>query len=265
MANYDIMKTLFGRKLGLDARGNLIASGGLVVGAPGANRIVGSPRHVEMYDDFLGDVVADQWNYTEGTDTTTADGAIVEGVNGVFRLTAGDSAGTIAADGAQLNSALNWKANSGELTFEARIKLASIASVSCFLGFTDTKALEQAVQSASSADTITTNATDAVGFMFDTNMATDNWWAVGVANDVDATARNMGYAPVADTYATFRIEVSATGVATFARNGVYLGTAMTGAVTPTVALTPCFIIRPLSAVAGKTMDIDYVGVSSLRV
>jgi len=265
MALADILTTIRGRALGLNNRGDLITRRGFAVGEPGTALYFNSPNHVVQHDHFTGDVVADQWNYTEGTDTTTADGAIVEGVNGVFRLTAGDSAGTVAADGAQLNSALNWKASSGELIFQARVKLASITSVSCFIGLTDTKALEQAIHSAASANTITTNATDAVGFFFDTNMTDDTWWMAGVKNDVDATHQNSTYAPVADTYEVFRIEVDTSGNAVFYRNGKQVGTTMSNALTASVALTPSFLIRPLSAVAGKTMDIDYVYVSSLMV
>jgi hypothetical protein len=230
-----------------------------------------NPDRVIMFDDFLGDVVADEWNFVEGSDHTTSDGAIVESVNGVFRLTGGDSAGTVAADAAELNSALGWKANQGGLTFEARIKLASIASVSCFIGFTDTKSLEQAIYASGTADGITTDATDAVGVFFDTAMATDNWWLAGVANDVDAATQDTKLVPVAAVYETFRIVIDIYGTATFYRasaaepaNFKQIGTPMVGAVTPTVALTPSLLIRPKSAVAGKTMDIDYVKVTANR-
>jgi hypothetical protein len=214
----------------------------------------------------MGDLVADEWNYVEGTDSSTAAGVVVENVNGTFVITPGDSAGTVAADYAALNAGLNWKANQGDLVFQARVKLAEITSVSAFIGFSDTKALESPIYSAASANTLTSDATDAVGFMFDTAMGTDNWWAVGVANDVDATAQNLGVAPVADTYETFRIEIGSTGIAKFFRNGAEIGSgAMTGAVTPTVALTPYFGVRPLSAAAGKLLTIDYSLVSALRV
>lgn len=260
--------SVYGQNIGADVALNkpaLISRKGVVTGGAGQEFRLNDPSAVVMYDDFLGDVVADQWNFTEGTDSGTSDGAISEGVNGVFLLTPGDSAGTVAADGAQLNSALNWKASNGNLVFQARVKLAAITSVSCFIGLTDTKSLEQPIHSAASANTITTNATDAVGFFFDTDMTDDNWWFAGVANDVDATHQNTGYAPVADTYETFRVEVTTGGVAVAYRNGLQVGTAMTGAVTASVALTPCFIIRPLSAAAGKTMSIDYAYVASDRV
>jgi hypothetical protein len=259
-----ILTSLHGKEIGLDVERNLVVKG-YTAGLDACRVRLPSPTTVAMFDDFLGDVVADQWNFTEGTDSTTSDGAISETTNGVFLLTPGDSAGTVAADGAQLNSALNWKANQGGLYFAARFKLAAITSVSCFIGFTDTKSLEQPIHSAGSVDTITTNATDGVGIFFDTNMSTDNWWMAGVANDVDATHQNAGVAPVADKYETWAIDVSTAGAAKFYRNGYKIGTIMTGAVTPTIALTPCFIVRPLSAAAGKTMSIDWVNVAANRV
>lgn len=265
-----LLTQIWGQFLALAApdstgRQTVIARDGLRVGDYGSQFALSSPRRVALFDDFLGDVVADQWNFVEGTDSSTSDGAISAGINGVFLLTPGDSAGTIVADGAEINGELNWKASQGGLEFEARVKLAAITSVSCFVGLTDTRSLEQAIHSANSANTITTNATDAVGFFFDTNMTDDNWWMAGVANDVDATHQDSGVAPVADTYDVLRVEINTSGVATFYINGKQKGTKMTGALTPTIALCPCVIVRPLSAVAGKTLSIDYIYVSADRV
>lgn len=263
----DILRSLRGARGGWAPGGHFVnRDKGFVAGRPGKQFQLESPDHVVLNEDFLGLVggVPDRWAFTEGTDSGTSAGIITAAVNGEFVLTPGDSAGTIAADGAMLNSALNWKANQGELSFLARVKLAEITSVSCFFGFTDTLSLEQPIHSAASANTITTNATDAVGIFFDTEMTDDNWWAAGVANDVDATHQDLGVAPVADTYEWFGIDVSAAGVATFYRNGVQVGTSMSGAVTATVALTPVFIVRPRSAAAGKLLTIDQVRVSALR-
>lgn len=261
----DIFKSVWDRFLGLgypNPRNEellpTIMTGGAMVGKhPHQIRLPG-PKTVVMFDDFLGDVVADQWNFTEGTDSGTSDGAIVEAVNGTFVLTPGDSAGTVAGDYAQLNSALQWKANAGGLALEAKIKLAAITSVSCFVGFTDTKALEQPIYSAGSVDTITTDATDAVGFMFDTAMTTGQWHLVGVKADVDASKMASGVAPVAGAETILRVEVDTDGSAEFYIDGNFVGTGrMANAVTPTVALTPHYGIRPKSAVAGKLMTIDY--------
>ena len=264
MAN--ILHSIYGRFLGTDKDYKVVATNGFLSGEAGSQIALPSPSTIAQFDDFLGDVVGDEWNYVEGTDTTTADGAVVAGaVGGVFRLTGGDSAGTVAADGAELNSgSLQWKASSGGLVFQARVALGSIASVSCFVGFTDNTALEAPIQASGTANGITTNASDAVGFMFDTSMTDDNWWLVGVKGDTDATAQNTGIAPVAATYETLRIELDASGNATFFRNGVSVGVVMSNAVTASVGLTPVFIVWPRTAAAGKTLDIDLVSVSANR-
>jgi hypothetical protein len=260
-----ILTSLHGRLAGLDSSGKLVVPKGFRSGDHGKQTDLPSPSRVAFFDDFLGDVIADQWNAVEGTDSATSDAAILAGgIGGVLRLTTGDAGTGIAADMEQLTQALQWQASNGDLVFQARLKLSAITTCYAFIGFTDLVTFEAPIISASSANTITTNASDAVGFMFDTNMSTDNWWLVGVAGNTDATAQNTGYAPVADTYATFRVEVSATGVAVFFYNGLQVGTAMSGAVTPATDLTPTICVSKLSVAASMTMDVDYVQVSMDR-
>ena len=257
-----VLNSLDGRKVGTDHEGYLVAKG-FRAGVDGKQIDFPGPSRVVLFEDFAGLGLNPKFVFTEGTDSTTSDGAIVSGaVNGVFRLTAGDSAGTSAADGAMLNSALMFKANAGNLVFEAKLSIAAITTVSIFVGLTDTVALEGPV--SLSGRTFTTNATDAVGFLFDTAATTDTLRLVGVANDVDATMQDTSLAFVAATDKTLRIEVATDGSAVFYIDGVQVGTAMSGAVTPTVALTPVVIIRPEGAVAGRTADIDYVMVAQDR-
>ena len=85
-----------------------------------------------------------------------------------------------------------------------------------------------------------------------------------MAADTDATMQELTYAPVADTYETFAVELSTAGAATFFRNGVQVGNVMTGAVTPSVALTPTIYVSKLSVTASMTMSIDYINVSMRR-
>jgi parallel beta-helix repeat protein len=215
---------------------------------------------VKYVDHFIGDVLADQWGSQVGSDPQVVAPAILAGqIGGVVRMTAGDdAAASMAVNGVQLESGLNWRASQGSLALEARVKISSGTSVSVFVGFTDQiGTLEMPIQSAASADTITTNATDAVGFMFDTAMATDNWWLVGVANDVDATHQDGGVAPTAGAFQVLRVELSTTGVAAFYRNGTQLGTAMTGAVTAGTALTPVIAVFSYTT-ATKSVDVDYI-------
>ncbi len=218
-----------------------------------------------LFDDFLGATMSTRFGVNKGSDGGTVNFAINAATSGTVRATTGAGAGgTMAVNGVQLHSALNYKANQGKLVFEARVKISAITNISVFVGLTDqVAALEMPVNSAASANTITTNATDGVGFMFDTSMTAANWWLVGVANDVDATAQNTSIAPVADTYEKFRIEISTAGVATFYRNGISVGSAMTGALTATVALTP--VVAAFTRTAGSaTVDVDYVLTQQLR-
>jgi len=248
----------------------LVRSGNVILGAPGAQIYLPSNEKVAFFEDFeksgqaYSTTAVDGWLSRVGT-TNTVNWTVTEAVSGTVVGTIGDTTASMAVSGVQLSRGLNWKANQGNLVFEARVKLSQVTTISVFVGLTDqVSALEMPIQSAASADTITTNATDAVGFMFDTSMATDNWWLVGVANNVDATAQNMGSAPVADTYATFRIEVSSAGVATFYYNGTAVGTAMTGAVTATVALTPVIAGFNRTTTGTPTVTADYVHVSADR-
>lgn len=225
---------------------------------------VGSPSHCAIFDDFEGDVIKDQWNYTEGTDSATSDAAVLAGAaGGVLRMTTGDAGTGLAADLCQLSSFLNWKAANGDLVAEARVKPSAITNCYMFFGFTDLITLEAPVESAASGNTLTSNATDAVGFMFDTRMTADNFWAVGVKNDVDPTAVNTNVAPVAAEWVTLRVVVDSLGNALFSINGIEVAY-VANAVTPSVALTPTVAVSKTSVAASMTLDVDYVGASMKR-
>lgn len=228
--------------------------------------VVPSADHVAMFDDFLGDVIADQWNYTEGTDSATSDAAVLASQpGGVLRMTTGDAGTGLAADLCQLSSFLNWRASNGDLVVEARVKPSAITTCYLFVGFTDVTTLEPPIESAASADTLTSNATDAVGFMFDTRMTSDNFWLTGVKNDVDATAQDSGVAPVAATYVKLRVVVTKTGKALFFIDDVQVGEEMANAVTAATVLTPTIAVGKTSVAASMTLDVDYFGTSMKRV
>lgn len=262
-----IRTSLHGRLAGIDHDDKLVCPAGLLVGSHGSQRALAGPSTAALFDDFY-QLDTGIWLATEGTDAATSAAAVLAGgMGGVLRLTTGDAGTGYAADAEQITSqALQWQASNGGLVCEYRVKLSAITTCYAFLGLTDTiaGALEQPILSAGSANTITTNATDAVGFMFDTGMTDDNWWLVGVANNVDATHQDTGFAPVADTYETLRIELTAAGVATFFRNGVQVGTSMTGAVTAATDLAPVFTVSKLSVAASMTMDLDYAHIAMNR-
>lgn len=263
-----ILSSIDGRKSGTTSDGRMMSVAGFVSGDHGSQINAPSPSRATIFDDFEGDsaILPNRWKSLEGTDSATSDAKLLAGgIGGVLRLTTGDAGTGLAADEEEIVQALQWQASNGELVFEARVKLSAITTCWAFLGFTDdATTLEGPIISAGAGDTFTTNASDAVGFMFDTRMSTKNWWLTGVAADVDATMQNSGIAPVAAQYATFRIAINASGTATFYINGVEIGTAMTGALTPATDLTPVLAVSKTSVAASMTMDVDYVHVSMLR-
>jgi hypothetical protein len=247
--------------------------GVLILGDTGGQVYYGPQRYASEYDDFCGGGVAfsttiqSGWRSRKGSDGACVDWTVTPAVSGTVVGTIGSTTASMAVSGVQLDRGLSWKANQGDLILEARVKLSAITNIAVFIGFTDqTGALEMPIQSAASADTFTTNATDAVGFMFDTSMATDTWWLTGVANDVDATHQNSAAVPVANTYQVFRVELSTAGVATFYIDGVQVGTStgLSGAVTATVALTPVIAGFNRTTSGTPTITADYVCVSGAR-
>lgn len=275
-----ITRSIDGRDFGIGANsasgtpGPAISRGGFRSGDHGNQISLPSPTRVVLFDDFLGDVLADEWNAVE-TDTDGTELILAGGIGGVLRITSGndDGNGVVLPDAAGVTSYLNWQASNGDLVFQTRFKMSRITDAYAFLGFIDLVTIEAPIIASGTLQGITTNATDAVGFMFDTNTATtDNWLLVGVAADVDATVQTLvtatvgaaQAAPVADDYATFRIEVTSAGKATFYINGNQVGNSMTGAVTPGADLTPVVLVSNQDGTSALTAEIDYIHVAMDR-
>lgn len=274
MSGVEILASIHGRKLGLGresqtgaqkGRAKLISDGGFASGGKGNAIALPSPGTVALFDDFLGDVLADQWNAVE-TDTDGAQAVLAGGIGGTLRITTGNDDGNavVLPDLSGVTSYLNWQASNGGLVMQARIKVSRITLAYIFVGFTDLITIEAPIYASGTADGITTDASDAVGFVFDTGFETDTWHLAGVAANTDATAQTLTAAPVADDYETLRIEVSAAGVATFYRNGKQVGTAMTGAVTATTDLTPAVYASNTDGTSAATLDVDYIHVAMDR-
>lgn len=222
---------------------------------------------VTLYDDFLGEELDGHiWQSLIGTDAACRNAVVrAEMVRGFARLTTGAGAGaTMAVNGVQLNSRLNWQVNQGCLSAEFKLMTDVITSVAIFAGFTNQdSALQIPINGAGAGDTFTNNANDAVGVLFDTTMATTNWWLVGVAGAVGATGQNSATAPVAGVVETWRIELTTAGVASFYRNNTLVGSAMSAAVTTNVALTP--VIATFSRTnASRNIDADFISVRAQR-
>jgi len=192
--------------------------------------------------DFIGAAIDPAFAGTTENSGTAA--LLVAKGNGVVTLVTGTTSGNRSA----LTSGLNQKAEDGTMVFTAIVQnLTAITTRALFIGLTDTVSLENPIEI--NGVTITSSATDAVGFVYDTDATTDVWYIQGVANDVDTTLKsavnpyNGGTkVPVAGTYNEFRIEVSTDGDANFYIDGDFAGTVL-NAVTPTVLLTPIVLVE----------------------
>jgi hypothetical protein len=267
-----ILTSIRGRQLGLDSSDRLIVPKGVRAGDHGNQFDHISPIRVVQFDDFDGGAqtysttVVDGWRSRKGSDGACVDWTVTPALNGTVVGTIGSTTASMAVSGVQIDGGLMYRCDSGDLEFQARVKLSTISNIAVFLGLTNqTAALQMPIQSAASADTFTANAADAVGVMFDTSMATKNWWLVGNANSVQATQQNSAIAPVAATYEIWRVGLSAAGVATFFRNGQQVGISMAGAVTPSTLLTPVIAGFNRTTTGTPTITADYLYVSSARV
>jgi hypothetical protein len=209
----------------------------------------------DLYDRFINGGSLTHYELFNGSDAEAVDPII----SGNALVEVSGNAGTgFAADGSQAIGDTGYTLSGGALVVETKVKLSAITTVGFFFGVTDQKvALEVPIESAAVADTITTNATDAVGFMFDTEMTTDNIWLVGVNNDVDESAQNSTFAFVADTYMTLRIELAVNGDAVFYRNGSVVGSTMTTACRTSVPLYPT-IATSARSTTSRTGTADYL-------
>jgi hypothetical protein len=255
-------------------RGGLIRSGSTVFQSNRNNNdvlildeqrgaISNPAKFVTFMDDFLGDVLEDPWSGAKGTNGSAVVPAINAQVGGVVRLVSGPTT-TVAESISSLTHGLNWEAAQGGLYLETRIKLVtSVADVCVNVGFSDTLAtttLEEPI--TLSGTTLTTNATNAVVFVFDTAATNDNWHIQGVKADTDTALNNTGVGLTADAWVKLAIAVDSAGGAEFFINDVSYGT-VANAVTATTDLTPIITIMSRTT-ATRTIDADYVFVTASR-
>jgi len=268
-----ILTSIHGRELGFDDRRKLLSPKGFRAGNHGNQFDVSAPDAVVFHDDFLGDTLNTfLWhNPTKGSDGATADFAISQDINGKIVGTTGAGAGaSMAANGILIDNGLTWKAaNNGPMHFQTRLQISAITNICLYAGFTDqVSTLEMPFTISGSS--LTSNATDAAGFLFDTAATAATWKLVSVANDVDGTVQEAVQststattAPVAATYTTLRVSIDTAGNAFFFIDGKPVGVKQAVAVTPTIALTGVIAVFTRSA-ASATCTVDYVHMSGVR-
>lgn len=279
-----ILKGIHRRMLGIGVRDEVIARSGFVAGGDDRPAIVlpGNPDTVALFDDFLGDLVADEWAYVEGD--TGYSGVITTGTNGVFRIT-GSETQVVAPDtaAAALTQGLmkQWKANqggpkNGRLRLSARVKLETVTRTAeggrthMFVGFSDSGGAEMPAYDTGAG--IITAAADLVGFLF--SPGGDTGWTLvsakstaGDSGDQSVVA-GASYGPSANTYTTLEVEVRSGnsdtgGTAHFWIDGIKRGV-INSPVGSAIALTPWVGGFVQDTGAAQFMDIDYIAISAPR-
>lgn len=206
---------------------------------------------VKYFDDFTGVAIdtTNDWNGVGTGDTI----AINAQNNGAVRLTTH----TDDNDSSRLASMCVLNASKGPIVMEARVtQVTDSEGRGFFIGFTDDATTEETPISISGT-TVTTTASNAVGFYFDTDATTDTIRFGGVATDVDSTQVDTGIA-IADagTWTTFRVAVDTDGSAVGSINGKEVARVQ-NAVTANTDLCATVLIKNSDA-AAAIMDVDYI-------
>ena len=225
---------------------------------------------VYYYDDFLGAALAGE---VAGTTENSGSAAIVVAQRGGV---AGLVTGTTSGNRSQVTTGLNHLVSDGSIVVQWRVKNVTGTTLrALFVGLTDTVSLEMPIEL--SGTTFTSNATNAVGFVFDTDATTDVWYVAGVNADSDKggtaiTVNGSTVAPTADVYENFRIEVTPDGDAVLSYgkdNGDETTTGfqevarITDAVATTGLLTPVVCLETRTT-AAATAYVDSLLIQSGR-
>lgn len=260
------------RDAGLSKDGQMMARNGFVAGGEGKPVIVmPGPDTVAVFDDFLGDLVGDEWivgssDTGQAANTGVLATSAVSATNGVYRMTSSASSTQTPAGGAQsINGPPNWKANQGRMRFGARVKIETLAGNNVFVGLTDTGGTELAVYDTGAAAGVITPAADYVGFLKAGGAgATDGSWRFVAGKAGTDQAAATGVTPTANVYDTLEVEVSQDGnVATGFINGKSVAQFTSAAVTPTVALAGG-VWRANTEAAADAIDVDWINISAAR-
>lgn len=218
---------------------------------------------VEYFTDFLGDALEDELLAGVGSGTGNAV-AISIGAGGRAEIKTSSADAAIGANGSSLGlGALNWRADQGGLWMETRLQIDAITDVMVFAGFTDTLGSTVEAPLFLVAADFDSDATNACGIVFDTDGTTDQWCHGGVKADVDTVPDYSGTAPVAATYVTLRVEVSAAGSVQGFVDGVAIGAPVADAVTVTTPLVPIVFVANRGA-AVRNVLVDYLLVQGDR-
>lgn len=232
----------------------------------------------DWWDDFLGDVIQDEYTLLNGSDAQAIDPAIIAGSQyGEVRLTSGDATPNATVNSSAFVLGRHWRLDQGDndvprnlTVFSCRLAIQTqVTSTEVFVGLTDSIANE--APATLSGTTFTTTASDCIGFLYDADATTDTWRMVGVDTDVDAmtsATSNTGTSPTAGTYDILTFIADNDGIVTYYINGVEEGI-LSAACSADVLLTPVVYVNGATsanaaASVSESVDVDYIYVGSDR-
>jgi hypothetical protein len=212
---------------------------------------------VKYFDDFIGVAidVTNDWNGVGTSDTI----AVSAQNNGAVRLTTHSDDN----DSSRLASMAVFNPSMGAIIMEARVtQVTDAEGRGFFVGWTDDATTEENPISISGT-TVTTTASNAVGFYFDTDATTDTIRFGGVKTDTDSTQVDTSVA-IADaaTWTTFRVMIDVDGNAVGSINGKEVAR-VANAVTANTDLCATVLVKNSDA-AAASMDVDYIYIEGSR-
>lgn len=216
-----------------------------------------NPGYVAKFDDFLGDVLTDEWAADLSTGATIAVNAQTGGAIRFATDTDDDDHATLALG-------LHWLVSNGWTFFEARVKsVTAITLRGIEVGLSDAVSETNGLAfSDHSAAGVTAVADDAVIFGYDTDASMTTWASNSVNGGGTPQATDLDDAP-GTSWQSLAIAVNADGDAFFYVDGVLVDT-HASAVATTAVLTPWISLKSLSG-AIKSIDVDYVAIAGARV
>ena len=222
---------------------------------------------VRYFNDWLTRVkLAAASNDAEFVTNRDTDGAVAEineQRNGALRIT------VATTDGRDTNvfGPPIWRTDQGgPVILEMRCTLiTSLADGETYIGWTDDDGTDEMPITLSTADVVTTNASNAVGFAF-TGAGTADWKAVSVNGDSDGAVTRLNTfgatTPVVGTFQTFRLVINEDGDADYFIDGIF-HVREDAAVSASTLLAWSMGIQ--SGGAARSLDNDYVYISAGRV
>ncbi len=217
------------------------------------------PEKVILHDHFIADPSEQDWVEEESNGGTIAQAAAN---GGTVTLTLGGTNDDVA----EFSHAAQWSA-AKNCVMEARVKVDDITNVGINIGWLDadmsTNDQIGFEITAGAATLVDVRGSDGAVFVFDTDGNSDVWYVAATKADAEGTPVTLNgatngatTAPVAATYANFRVALNSDGDATFYYNGEAVGFLPTAV---TVATLQCpYVANIAREGAAKVATVDRI-------